>query len=302
MIVSNASSAASAARGAVSGRGFTRVMGGMAVVLAFVASACFAQALKPGTERTATERTIRMATTTSTENSGLLGWLLPAFEQKYGYTVRVVSVGTGAALKIGANGDADLVLVHARAAEEQFVASGFGIDRRDVMFNDFVIVGPKTDPAGIRTAGSAAASLKSIVAMQQRFVSRGDDSGTHQMELALWRVAGGLSKWPGYLAAGRGMGEVLTMADELRGYTLTDRGTFSSMRSKLDLVVLVEGDRSLSNPYGIIAVNPVRHPHVNAQGARALMDWMTSPEGQRRIASFQIDGQSLFFPSATGPR
>ena len=247
-------------------------------------------------QRPASERVIRMATTTSTENSGLLGWLLPPFEKACGCSVRVVSVGTGAALKLGANGDADLVLVHARAAEDRFVAAGHGIDRRDVMYNDFVLVGPKADPAGVRSAGNAAAALKAVAGRQQRFVSRGDDSGTHQMELDLWKSAGGLPKWVGYLSAGRGMGEVLTMASELQAYALTDRGTWASMRGRLELAVLSEGDPALANPYGVIAVNPARHPGINARGARELIDWLTSPEGQARIASYKAGGETLFFP------
>jgi len=247
------------------------------------------------------DRVIRMATTTSTENSGLLGWLLPPFEQSKGYSVRVVAVGTGAALKIGANGDADLVLVHARAAEDRFVAAGHGVDRRDVMFNDFVMVGPKADPAGVRAAGGAGAALRAVAERRQRFVSRGDDSGTHQMELDLWKSVGGLPKWPGYLSAGRGMGEVLAMAGELQAYALTDRGTWASMRGKLDLAVLSEGDPALANPYGVIAVNPARHPGVNAKGARELIDWLTSPQGQARIASFKVGGETLFFPGVPKP-
>jgi tungstate transport system substrate-binding protein len=244
------------------------------------------------------DRVIRLATTTSTENSGLLAAILPVFEKQHGYRVQVVAVGTGAALRIGANGDADLVLVHARAAEDRFVGEGHGVDRRDVMFNDFVIVGPRADPAQLRGTRSASAGLRAIAARGARFVSRGDDSGTHQMELALWKAAGGLPKWPGYAAAGRGMGEVLTMASELQGYTLTDRGTWASMRPRLELELLLEGDDALANPYGVIAVNPARHPHVNAAGARALIDWLTSAEGQRRIAGFRVGGETLFFPPA----
>jgi len=276
----------------------------MVMVMA-IAGAALAQSAMSTARPAPDQRVIRMATTTSTENSGLLGWLLPAFEQKTGYTVRVVSVGTGAALKLGVNGDVDVVLVHARVAEDQFIASGAGVDRRDVMYNDFMIAGPKSDPArvrvqapGTRLTGTASGALKAITATQQRFVSRGDDSGTHQMELALWRLGGGLPKWPGYLSAGRGMGEVLAMANELQAYVLTDRGTWASMRSGLDLTVLVEGDPALSNPYGIILVSPVRHPHVNAKGAQLLMDWLTSSEGQRRIGEFRVDGQTLFFPAA----
>ncbi len=277
-----------------------RVSAARFVALLVVAIAVTAQAAT-GPARDPSERVIRLATTTSTENSGLLRWLLPPFEKATGYSVRVVSVGTGAALKLGANGDADVVLVHARAAEDRFVAAGYGVDRRDVMFNDFVLVGPKADPAAVRTAGGAAAALGLIVERRQRFVSRGDDSGTHQMELDLWRAVGGLPKWPGYLSAGRGMGEVLTMASELQAHALTDRGTWASMRGRLDLAVLSEGDPALANPYGVIAVNPARHPGVNARGARDLIDWLTSAEGQARIGSYKAGGETLFFPGAPRP-
>jgi len=272
-----------------------------AVLLSPAAAAQGPVAGPAGVSRPAVERVIRLATTTSTDNSGLLGWLLPPFEQSMGYAVRVVAVGTGAALRIGANGDADLVLVHARAAEDRFVAAGHGVDRRDVMFNDFVLVGPESDPAGVRAAGTAAAALKAVADRRQRFVSRGDDSGTHQIELDLWKSVGGLPKWPGYLSAGRGMGEVLAMASELQAYALTDRGTWLSTRSKLGLVVVSEGDPALANPYGVIAVNPARHPGVNARGARDLIDWLTSPQGQARIASFKVGGETLFFPGVPKP-
>jgi len=229
---------------------------------------------------------LRLATTTSTENSGLLRFLLPQFEARAGLKVQVIAVGTGRALELGKNGDVDVV----------FVAYGHGVDRRDVMYNDFVIVGPRGDPAQVRGTRGAAAALRAIAARSTRFVSRGDESGTHAVELALWKAAGGLSKWAGYLAAGRGMGEVLTMASELQAYTLTDRGTWAAMKTRLDLDVLVEGDPALANPYGIIAVNPARHPHVNATGSRALIDWFVSAEGQRRIAAFTVGGETLFFP------
>jgi len=273
-----------------------RAVLGVVVVAAALGGLAAVPVRAVAAELPAAERVIRLATTTSTENSGLLGWLLPPFEKARGYSVRVVSVGTGAALKLGANGDADLVLVHARAAEDRFVAAGHGIDRRDVMFNDFVLVGPKGDPAGLRKASGAAAALRTVAERQLRFVSRGDDSGTHHMELDLWKSAGGLPKWPGYLSAGRGMGEVLAMASELQAHALTDRGTWASMRSRLDLAVLSEGDPALANPYGVIAVNPARHPGINAKGARDLMDWLTSPEGQARIGTYRVGGETLFFP------
>lgn len=268
-----------------------------AAVIALCAGLPTQAAARPAAEARPGDRVIRLATTTSTENSGLLAAILPAFEKQQGYRVRVVAVGTGAALRIGSNGDADLVLVHARTAEDRFVADGYGVERRDVMYNDFVIVGPPGDPARLRGARSAPAAMRAIAARGARFVSRGDESGTHAMELALWKAAGGLPRWPGYAAAGRGMGEVLVMASELQAHALTDRGTWVAMKSRLDLAVLVQGDPALANPYGIIAVNPARHPHVNAAGARALIDWLVSAEGQRRIAAFRVGGEALFFPA-----
>jgi tungstate transport system substrate-binding protein len=241
---------------------------------------------------------IRLATTTSTENSGLLAYILPMFEAKYGGKVRVVAVGSGAAIKLGENGDADVILAHSREAEDKFVAQGFGVDRRDVMYNDFVIVGPKSDPAGIRGVKDAVAAMKKIQASGAPFVSRGDDSGTHVMELRYWKDAGIEPKGPNYFSIGQGMGQTLTFAGEKQGYTLTDRATFAQTKAKTGLEILVEGDPRLFNPYGIIAVNPKKHPKVNFKGAMALIDWMTSPEGQEAIASFKPNGEQLFFPSA----
>lgn len=241
---------------------------------------------------------IRLATTTSTENSGLLKAILPAFEAKYGGKVRVVAVGTGAALKLGENGDADVVLVHARALEDKFMAAGFGSVRKDVMYNDFVIVGPKRDPAGVRGAKNVTAAMKKISASGAKFVSRGDESGTHQMEKDYWKSAGVAAQGAWYVSAGQGMGQVLTMAGQLEGYTLTDRATYAAYKDKTGLETLVEGDPKMFNPYGIIATNPRKHPAVNNQGAMALVNWMTSPEGQRAIAAFRINGVQMFFPSA----
>ena len=245
----------------------------------------------------AAQEHLRLATTTSTENSGLLGHLLPTFEQRFHLQVDVVAVGSGQALKLAENGDADVVLSHAPALEEAFVAKGFGVNRRDVMYNDFVIVGPPADPAGI--AGmQAAAALKAIAARQAPFLSRGDESGTHQKEKALWAAAGVTPNGAWYRSAGVGMGQLLQMADEIRAYTLTDRGTYLSRRQKGDLVVLVENDPPLFNPYAIIATNPARHPNAKYLAAMQLIAWMTSPEGQEQIKSFQVGGQSLFVPTA----
>lgn len=244
---------------------------------------------------------ITLASTTSTENSGLFGHILPSFTEATGIAVRVIAVGTGAALKLGERGDADVVLVHARKAEDAFVAAGFGIDRRDVMANDYVIVGPAADPAGIRGTPEAADALARIAAAGVIFVSRGDDSGTHKAELGLWNKAAvdpkpASGQW--YRETGAGMGETLNTTAGLDGYTLADRGTWASFENRGNLEILVEGDKALLNPYGVILVNPKRHPHVKVDLARAFMDWLTGPEGRAAIAGFTIDGQQLFFPAA----
>lgn len=241
---------------------------------------------------------IRMSTTTSTENSGLLAVLLPPFEETWGCKVDVIAVGTGKALRLGANGDVDVVLVHARPAEDRFVAEGHGVNRRDVMHNDFVVLGPPEDPAGVRGAGSAAEAFRRIATAEAHFVSRGDDSGTHKKELGLWAAAGLKPKGSWYKEAGQGMGPVLLMAHELGAYTLSDRGTYLAFRNKLDLAVLFEGDPALANPYGVIAVNPVRHPHVNYEGAMLLIGYLTGPRGQRIIKGFRKGGEPLFLPDA----
>jgi len=241
---------------------------------------------------------IRMSTTTSTDNSGLLRALLPVFERKYGVRVQVISVGTGKALKLAENGDVDVTLVHARQAEDAFVAAGHGIDRRDVMYNDFVVVGPADDPARVRGMKDVVEAMRKLKQTGVRFVSRGDDSGTHKMELSYWNLAGIEPGGPAYLSAGQGMGEVLTMSASLRGYALTDRATYAAYRSRTGLEILVEGDPRLYNPYGIIAVSPKKYPGVNYRGAMMLIDWITSAEGQMLIANFKLDGVQLFFPSA----
>jgi len=262
---------------------------------------------------------LKLATTTSTENSGLLGVLLPPFEEETGLKVDVISVGTGAALKLGENGDADLVLVHAPALEEVFVESGFGVNRRGVMYNDFIIVGPKSDPAGVRGEKDAAGALARIAGKGSTFVSRGDNSGTHVKEQELWGDSGipllemkkllapagkereieyraPTGEW--YLSIGQGMSAALLMADEKQAYCLADRGTWLAFRDKLDLEVLVEGDPRLFNPYGVIAVNPERYPEINYRGAMALIAWLTSVEGQKMIGDFKIGGEPLFIPTA----
>lgn len=241
---------------------------------------------------------LNMATTTSTENSGLLEYLLPPFERATGYQVHVVAVGTGKALRLGQRGDADVLLVHARPAENKFVAAGYGVDRHDVMYNDFVVVGPAADPAAIAGAADGADAFKRLAAAKARFVSRADDSGTNKKEKRIWKRAAVTPSGKWYVEAGQGMGKVLQMASQLQAYTLTDRGTWLAMRDKLEIKIVYQGDPTLFNPYGIIAVNPKRHPGINFQGAQALIYWITSPAAQKRIASYQRNGQQLFHPNA----
>lgn len=238
---------------------------------------------------------LRLATTTSTENSGLLGVLLPPFEAEAGCKVDVVAVGTGKALKLGETGDVDIVLVHARAMEDAFVEAGHGVGRRDVMANDFVIVGPADDPAGIRGMTDAAAAVKKIFSAKAFFVSRGDQSGTHVKELQLWSEADLAPAGDWYLESGRGMGEVLTMADERQGYALADRGTYIAHRKNTELKVVVEGGKRLHNPYGVIIVNPARHPHVQFQLASRFVDYLTSGEAREIINAYKMSGDQLFF-------
>ncbi len=246
----------------------------------------------------AEQRVIRLATTTSTENSGLLNHLLPEFTRDSGYTVHVIAVGTGKALRMGRDGDVDLVLVHARPAEERFLAEGHGVERRDVMYNDFVIVGPEADPAGVRGADGVEDALKRIAEGGHLFLSRGDDSGTHKKERALWDSARITPAGRWYREAGQGMGKVLQMSGELDAYTLTDRGTWLAMKDKLPLKLLLEGAESLHNPYGIIPVNPHRHPHTDIAGANALIKWLTSSKGQQLINDYRVNGERLFIPNA----
>jgi len=244
------------------------------------------------------ETRFRMSTTTSTEASGLLSALLPPFEKANNVKIDVISVGTGKALKLGENGDVDVVFVHARPAEDKFVADGYGVDRRDVMYNDFVIVGPKDDPAKIKEAKTAVEAFKRLAEGKADFISRGDDSGTHQMEKQLWKAAGVKPEGKWYIEAGQGMGEVLQMAFNKKGYALADRGTFIAYEGKLDLIIILEGDKALFNPYGIIAVNPKKHPKVNYDLAKKFIDYVAGPEGQKVIADFKMNGKQLFFPDA----
>jgi tungstate transport system substrate-binding protein len=243
---------------------------------------------------------LRLATTTSTQDTGLLDVLNPPFENMMNVKVDVVSVGTGKALKMGSTGDVDVVLVHAREAEDKFVAEGYGINRRDVMYNDFVIVGPQEDPAGIKGTKEAGEALKKIAQTQSPFISRGDDSGTHQKEKSFWNKAGIKPAGSWYLEAGQGMGAVLTMTNEKQGYTLSDRATFLAYAEKVSLKVLCEGGSDLMNPYGIIAVNPAKFPTVSYLYAMAYIGWVTSREGQKIIGEFGKEkfGQPLFTPTA----
>jgi len=245
------------------------------------------------------EGRLLLATTTSTEDSGLLDYILPDFEEKYNATVDVVAVGTGQALELGANGDADVVLVHARAREDEFVAEGNGTQRYDVMYNDYVIVGPADDPARIQGMTDAAAALAQLASEEALFVSRGDDSGTHTKELSIWAAAEIEPSGDWYQSAGQGMGEVLTITAEQQGYTLSDRATYATRKAAgLELEILVEGDPVLFNPYGVIPVNPEKHPSVNAELAQAFADWITSLETQELIAGYEVEGQALFTPDS----
>ena len=248
----------------------------------------------------AQERFIVMASTTSTEQSGLFKHMLPAFKQATGIDVRVVAVGTGQALDTGRRGDADVVFVHDLVAEQKFVSEGFSTQRRDVMYNDFVLVGPKADPAGVK-GNDIAAALKKLAGTSLPVVSRGDKSGTHAAELRLWKAAGvdmAAAKPAGYKECGCGMGPALNMASSLNGYVLADRGTWLSFKNRGDLAIVVEGDKSLFNQYGVMVVNPAKFPHVKAAMAQQFADWVVSSAGQAAIASYKIDGEQLFFPNA----
>ena len=243
---------------------------------------------------------IVMASTTSTEQSGLFGQLLPAFKAASGVEVKVVALGTGQALDMGRRGDADIVFVHDQAAEEKFVAEGWGVKRFAVMYNDFVLVGPAPDAAATRGKDIVAA-LKNIANRQAAFVSRGDKSGTHAAELRYWKLAGVDNKGAGYKECGCGMGPALNMAASSGAYVLTDRGTWLSFKNRADLTVLVEGDNRLFNQYGVMAVNPAKHPHVKMDGAQKFIDWVISPQGQSAVAAYKINNEQLFFPNAGKP-
>ncbi|CAA6821846.1 MAG: ABC-type tungstate transport system, periplasmic binding protein [uncultured Thiotrichaceae bacterium] len=248
------------------------------------------------------EEILRLATTTSTDNSGLIKYLFPEFEKQSGYKVHVIAVGTGKALRMGRDGDVDVLLVHAPKAENTFVDEGYGVKRIPVMYNDFVLVGPKNDPAKIAGAATLPTALKKIADSKQAFISRGDDSGTHKKELSLWTAAdvkpGG--KW--YREAGQGMGKVLQIAGEMDAYTITDRGTWLAFQEKSPLTIVFEGDKQLFNPYSIIAINPEKHADLNHKGSAALINWITSKETQKRIGAFKLHGQQLFTPNSTATK
>jgi tungstate transport system substrate-binding protein len=244
---------------------------------------------------------ITVASTTSTEQSGLFKHLLPLFEKKTGIQVRVVALGTGQSLDMGKRGDADVVFVHAKPLEEKFVAEGYGVQRFEVMYNDFVLVGPKSDPANVSGSKDIVAALQKIRAAQAPFASRGDKSGTHFAELELWKAAGidiSKDKGPWYHDTGSGMGPTLNTASGMNAYALTDRGTWLSFKNRGELVIVVERDQRLFNQYGVILVNPAKHPHVKKEMGQAFVDWVISPEGQKAIADYKIGGEQLFFPNA----
>ena len=249
----------------------------------------------------AQERFITVASTTSTEQSGLFGYLLPIYEKETGVKVRVVALGTGQALDVGRRGDADVVFVHARAAEDKFLAEGHGVKRYPVMYNDFVLIGPKNDPAKVAGGKDILAALKKVEAAQAPFVSRGDRSGTHMAELDLWKASGvdiDKSKGPWYRDTGQGMGPALNTAASMNAYILADRGTWLAFKNRADLAILVEGDKRLFNQYGVMLVNPEKHPTVKKELAAQFIDWLVSPAGQKAIAEYKIGGEQLFYPNA----
>lgn len=261
------------------------------VVLGLIASVVF-------TPLALAEQVLKMATTTSTENTGLLPVLNAPFEKKHTARIDVIAVGSGKAMKLGESGDVDIVFVHDPDAEEKFMAAGNGVDRKPVMHNDFVVVGPETDPAGVRNAKTADEAFKKIAAAKAGFVSRGDESGTHVKEKTLWRKAGLRPEGEWYLSVGQGMGAVLRMADDKAYYALTDRGTFLAGKDKLTVKLLFEGDPALFNPYHVMAVNPKKHKHVNYELAKKYIDYVTGTEGQKTIADFKVADQPLFYPDA----
>ncbi|MFK5996810.1 MAG: substrate-binding domain-containing protein [Rhodobacterales bacterium] len=244
------------------------------------------------------QKRILVQSTTSTQNSGLYDYMVPLFEKETGYRLDVVAVGTGQAIKNAMNGDADVLFVHAKPAELKFVEQGYGVERYDVMYNDFVFIGPKDDPANLSATKTVAEALHALQDSQQPFISRGDDSGTNKKELRLWKAAGISPKGKWYRETGSGMGTTIRMAVEMRGYTLTDRATWIAFKNKQDYKIVLSGPSELFNQYGVIEVNPKKFPYVNTKGATAFIDWLLSPHGQKIIADYRVDGQQLFFPNA----
>jgi len=266
--------------------------------------AIIAAGLWVATPAAAQDKSIVVASTTSTQDSGLFGHILPLFKAKTGIEVRVVSQGTGQALDTGRRGDADVVFVHAKPAEEKFISEGWATKRYPVMYNDFVLIGPSSDPAGIKGSADIAAALNAIKAKGLPFISRGDKSGTHQAELQLWTLAGidiNAAKGPWYKEIGQGMGAALNTAAATNAYVLADRGTWLSFKNRGDLAIVVEGDKRLFNQYGVMLVNPLKHAHVKKEYGQAFIDWLISPDGQKAIAEYKIGGQQLFFPNASDP-
>jgi tungstate transport system substrate-binding protein len=271
-----------------------RLILGVAVALATMSGAAIAQ-----------DKSIVVSSTTSTTDSGLFNHILPLFKQKSGIDVKVVSQGTGQALDTGRRGDSDVVFVHAKAQEEKFVAEGFGVKRFPVMYNDFVLIGPTSDPAGIKGSKGIVAALKAIKGKSSSFISRGDKSGTHTAELALWKAAGidvaGADKGDWYKEIGQGMGAALNTASASNAYVLSDRGTWLNFKNRGDLDIVVQGDNKLFNQYGVILVNPEKHKHVKKELGQAFIDWLVSAEGQKAIADYKINGEQLFFPNSSAP-
>jgi tungstate transport system substrate-binding protein len=254
---------------------------------------------------TTQEKSIVVASTTSTQDSGLFNYLLPLFTQKTGITVNVLALGTGQALDTARHGNADVVFVHAKGAEQRFVAEGEGVKRFPVMYNDFVLIGPKSDPAGIRNLKDVANAFKAIKDKQATFISRGDRSGTHFAELAIWNKDAGIDiekdRGPWYVSVGQGMDATLQMAVASNGYVLSDRATWIHLKNKYDLQILVEGDKRMFNQYGVIPVNPAKHPQVKQDFGQLFVNWLISPEGQHAIANYKLNGEQLFFPNAIDP-
>ena len=268
---------------------------------AVMVAVAFASAIL-STPASAQEKSIVVSSTTSTQDSGLFGHILPLFKEKTGIDVKVIAQGTGQALDTGRRGDADVVFVHAKSAEEKFVAEGEGVKRHPVMYNDFVLIGPKSDPAGVKGMKDVAKAFQTIKEKQAPFISRGDRSGTHIAELAIWNKDAGIDierdKGPWYKSIGQGMGAALNTAAASGAYVLSDRGTWLSFKNKEDLQILVEGDKRLFNQYGVILVNPAKHPNVKKELGQQFIDWLISPEGQKAIANYKINGEPLFYPNA----